>query len=119
VIRPGQSLENFQTYVNGVTNNDEYDGPEGNNDGWTLGTQLRTRGSLHADTWTGAAADLADMHTIAVFPVGGWWKYRTAQDRWQNTVRYSLIVSIDVPDENIDIYSVIENLIEAQIEINV
>lgn len=119
VIRPGQSLENFQAYVNGVANNDEYDGPEGNNDGWTLGPQLRTRGSLHADTWTGAAADLADMHTIAVFPVGGWWKYRTAQDRWQNTVRYSLIVSIDVPDENIDIYSVIESLIEAQVEINV
>ncbi len=115
VIRPGQSLENFQAYVNGLANNDKYDGPEGNNDGWTLGPQLRTRGSLHADTWTGAAADLADMHTIAVFPVGGWWKYKTAQDRWQNTVRYSLIVSIDVPDENIDIYSVIET----QVEINV
>jgi len=119
VIRPGQSLENFQAYVNGVANSDEYEGPEGNNDGWTLGPQLRTRGSLHVDTWTGPAADLADMHTIAIFPVGGWWKYRTAQDRWQNTVRYSLIVSIDVPDESIDIYSVIENLIETQVEINV
>jgi len=57
------------------------------------------------------------MHTIAVYSVGGWWKYRTAQDRWQNSVRFSLIVSIDVPDENVDIYSVIENQIEAQVEI--
>ncbi|WP_292256502.1 hypothetical protein [Marinospirillum sp.] len=111
--------KNFHAYVNGVANSDEYEGPEGNNDGWTLGPQLRTRGSLHVDTWAGPAADLADMHTIAIFPVGGWWKYRTAQDRWQNTVRYSLIVSIDVPDESIDIYSVIENLIETQVEINV
>jgi hypothetical protein len=41
VIRPGQSLENFQAYVNVVANNDEYDGPEGNNDGWTL-TGIKT-----------------------------------------------------------------------------
>jgi len=43
--------------------------------------------------------DLPDMHIIVVYPVGGWCKYRTAQDRWQNSVRYSLIVAIDVPDE--------------------
>lgn len=80
-------------------------------DGWKLGPQLRTRGSLHSDTWIGSAADLADMHTIAVYPAGGWWKYRTAENRWQNSVGYSLIVSIDVPDESVDIYSVIENQI--------
>ncbi len=59
------------------------------------------------------------MHTIAVYPVGGWWKYRTALDRWQNSVRFSLIVSIDVPDENVDIYSVVETQIETQVEIEV
>ncbi len=118
VIRPGQSLDNFQAYVNGMADSEDYDGPEGETDGWTLGQQLRTRGSLHSDTWTGSSADLADMHTIAIFPVGGWWKYRTAEDRWQRSVRYSLIVSIDVPDEDVDIYSVIENLIQTEVEIS-
>lgn len=120
VIRPGQSLENFRASINQKANEetDDYSGPEGDSDGWRLGPQLRTRGSLHSDIWTGAAADLADMHTIAVYPVGGWWKYRTAQDRWKNSVRYSLIVSIDVPDESIDIYSVVENLVETQVEIS-
>ncbi|HVK57050.1 MAG TPA: S8 family peptidase, partial [Burkholderiales bacterium] len=117
VIRPGQSLPNFRAYINGLAEMEEYDGPEGESDGWQLGPQLRTRGSLHSDTWTGSAAALADMYTIAVYPVGGWWKYRTAQDRWQHTVRYSLIVSIDVPDESVDIYSVVENLIETQVEV--
>ncbi|SCX37641.1 Subtilase family protein [Nitrosospira sp. Nsp1] len=119
VIRPGQSLENFRAFINGLANVGGYEGPEGDADGWHLGPQLRTRGSLHADVWTGSAAALADMHTIAVFPVGGWWKYRTAQDRWQNSVRYSLIVSIDVPDETVDIYSVVENLIETHVEVEV
>lgn len=119
VIRPGQSLENFRAFINGLADAENYEGPEGDADGWHLGPQVRTRGSLHADVWTGSAAALADMHTIAVFPVGGWWKYRTAQDRWKNKIRYSLIVSIDVPDEAIDIYSAVENLIETKVEIEV
>lgn len=121
IIRPGQTLANFRASINQKANEEteNYNGPEGENEGWKLGPQLRTRGSLHSDTWTGSAAALADMHTIAVYPVGGWWKYRTALDRWQNSVRFSLIISIDVPDEDVDIYSVIENQIQAQIEIDI
>lgn len=115
-IRPGQSLSNFRAYINGLANNDDYDGPEGDTDGWFLGEQLRTRGSIHSDEWAGTAQDLADMHTIAVFPVGGWWKYRTAEERWKNKVRFSLLVSIEVPDEKIDIYSVIDNQIQVYID---
>lgn len=115
-IRPGQSLKNFRSYINGLANMDGYDGPEGDNDGWFLGEQLRTRGSVHSDEWIGSAQDLADMHTIAVFPVGGWWKYRTAEDRWEHNVKFSLLVSIEVPDENVDIYSAIENEIQVAIE---
>jgi hypothetical protein len=121
VIRPGQTLENFRAAINKIANDEvaDYQGVEGDGEGWLLGPQLRTRGSLHSDTWTGTAADLTDMHTIAVYPVGGWWKYRASEERWQNRVRYSLIVSIDVPDEEVDIYSEIENMIEARVEIEV
>ncbi|MCU5781136.1 hypothetical protein MA04_00436 [Alcanivorax balearicus MACL04] len=60
--------------------------------------------------------DLLDMHTIAIFPVGGWWKYRTAEDRWKNEVKFSLLVSIETPDQEIDIYSEVENLVNISIE---
>ncbi|QJT83811.1 hypothetical protein C0557_20595 [Kosakonia sp. MUSA4] len=55
------------------------------------------------------------------YPVDGWWKYLAAQDRYANRVRYSLLVSIDVPDENIDIYNEVENIvnIENQIDIEI
>jgi hypothetical protein len=114
-------LDNFRAFINQMANDEteDYSGPEGESEGWKLGAQLRTRGSLHSDTWTGSAASLADMHTIAVYPVGGWWKYRTALDRWQNSVRFSLIVSIDVPDESVDIYSVIESIVETEVEVGV
>lgn len=120
VIRPGQSLKNFRAFINGKVNDEieEYGGPEGDNSGWQFGSQLRTRGSLHSDTWVGTAAALADMHTIAVYPVGGWWKYRTSRERWKNSIRFSLIVSVDVPDESVDIYSIVENQIQAQVDIS-
>ena len=119
VIRPSQSLENFRAAINRVANDavEDYQGVEGDSSGWLLGSQIRTRGSLHSDKWTGAAADLANMHTLAVYPVGGWWKYRAGEERWQNRVRFSLIVSIDVPDSEVDIYSEVENLIEASVQV--
>lgn len=119
VIRPGQPLDNFKAQVNALMVNDDYDQPEGDNGGWQFGTSLRKRGCIHSDVWKGSPQDLADMHTIAICPVGGWWKYRTALDRWQNSVRYSLLISIEVPDSEIDIYSEILNLIENAISIEV
>jgi len=118
-IRPGQSLANFRAYVNGLAVDEDYDGPEGAAEGWRLGPQMRTRGSIHRDVWSGSAVSLADMSTIAIYPVGGWWKYRTGADRWENRARYSLIVSIETDDEEVDIYTEIENEIAAQIEIEV
>jgi|TARA_R110002060_G_scaffold76755_1_gene87452 hypothetical protein len=50
---------------------DDYERPEGDRSGWPLGSSLRKRGSIHSDVWIGTAQDLADMHTIAICPVGG------------------------------------------------
>jgi hypothetical protein len=116
-VRPGQDVDNFRAYINGLVDLDDYNGPEGSADGWFLGSQLRTRGSIHSDGWSGSVSDLVDMHTIAVFPVGGWWKYRTSENRWQNSVKFSLLVSIETPDQDIDIYSEIENIISIPIEV--
>lgn len=117
VIRPSESVDRFRAAVNKLAADEDYDGREGDNDGWFVGSNLRTRGSLHSDIWEGSAADLRDMHTIAVYPVSGWWKYKYSEGRWQNSVRYSLLVSIEVPDTDIDIYTEIENLINVEIEI--
>lgn len=114
-IRPGQTLQNFRSSINALALTEDYTGPEGDNQGWFLGTQLRTRGSIHSDRWAGSVADLIDMHTIAVFPVSGWWKYRTGEERWRNNVKYSLLISIEVPDENVNIYTEIKNIVDISI----
>lgn len=117
IIRPDQDINNFRASLNKIAENEEYEGPQGNTEGWHLGPQLRTRGSIHSDFWTGTAADLSTMNAIVVYPVSGWWKYCTGQERCNNRVRYSLIVSIEVPDTSVDIYSIVENMIKAKISV--
>ena len=62
-------------------------------------------GSLHTDIWHGTAADLAQRGAIAVFPVTGWWKERPDRDRSEAGARYSLIVSIETPGQDVDIWT--------------
>lgn len=70
---------------------------------WMLGAQMRGRGSLHCDIWTGKAEKLAQKGTIAVYPVGGWWK--DAQ-RHGDQIRYALIITLEVlTDIDADLYS--------------
>ena len=60
---------------------------------------------MHTDIWHGTAADLAQRGAIAVFPVTGWWKERPHGDRSEAGARYSLIVSIETPGQDVDIWT--------------
>jgi hypothetical protein len=87
--------------------------------GWFLGNELRNRGSLHSDIWTGMAVDLAAKDAIGVYPVGGWWKERPTHNRWAESVRYALIVSIRVMGEGADIYTSVATLVRQKLAIEV
>ncbi len=82
---------------------------------WRVG--LRTTGSLHSDSWTGSAADLAQRDLLAVYPVGGWWMDVTARDRSAAGVRYALLVSIEAPGVEVDLWAVVMNAIRTPIEV--
>lgn len=85
--------------------------------GWVLGPGVRDRGSLHSDIWRGPANDLARRGVLAVYPVGGWWKERVQHERYNSTARFSLVVTIETPAVDLDIYTEISNQIVIPIEI--
>ena len=84
---------------------DEETPGEGDTSGWTLGSRLRSRGSIHSDWWTGTASALAESRHIGIYPVSGWWRDRARFGRWARRVRYSLVVSINTPPTEVDIYN--------------
>lgn len=77
---------------------------------WAIGAKGRTHGSIHSDWWEGTAAELAACGYVAIYPVTGWWRERPQLGRLESKARYSLIVSLDTPDEEVDLYHAIENL---------
>ncbi|MFT7231486.1 MAG: hypothetical protein ACI8TA_000695 [Cyclobacteriaceae bacterium] len=72
---------------------------------WVLGSEVRDKGSIHKDIWIGNAADLATKNKIGVFPVGGWWKTRKKLERYSDSIRYSLIATIETPEISMDVYN--------------
>ncbi|CAI1695453.1 type VII secretion-associated serine protease mycosin [Serratia proteamaculans] len=91
--------------------NEELDTTGGDSNRWTLGQRLRSRGSVHSDVWNGTAAELADKKYVAIYPVSGWWKELKKEKRQSSVIRFSLIVSIETPSNNIDIHNTIEQMI--------
>ena len=88
------------------------------NRAWTLGDDLRKKGSIHSDVWSGSAADLAASGIIAVYPITGWWRTSLKQQKYDKSAHYSLIVTIE-SDEDIDIYSEIQTVIANRADITV
>lgn len=73
---------------------------------WVVGPNQRHKGSLHQDIWRGYGAELARTGgALAVYPVGGWWKYNKRLDRVDLPVRYALIVSLRTKAKDVDIYT--------------
>ncbi|TRW48359.1 S8 family peptidase [Aliidiomarina halalkaliphila] len=93
--------------------------PQNDTGNWLIGPQNRAHGSIAKDIWTGTAADLAERNQIAIIPTAGWWKTRAPLKMYEETTRYSLILTIETPESDIDIYSAVKAIVEAQVEARV
>ena len=107
----------FQLRINGAIEAEENEERSKNDSKrWLIGADNRNRGSIHSDELNLTAAQLATCNLIAVYPIGGWWKTRTNLEKYNEKLRYSLIVSLDTPAENIDLYNVVKTKIETMIK---
>jgi hypothetical protein len=113
VKRPTEKVADFRKRLTKAAWDEEEEQPNTAKDerNWDLGDHLRRRGSVHCDTWKGTATELAASGAIAVFPVTGWWRERPHLERWNRQARYSLIVTIETPQVDVDLYTPIANQI--------
>lgn len=113
VKRSLESIDSFKARINQAIRDEDYDNnPQpGYTGNWLVGDKGRTKGSIHSDIWRGTAADLATQDVIGIYPTHGWWSKRTPLKRYENKVRYSLIISINTPTIGLDLYTPIVNKI--------
>ncbi|AEY01638.1 hypothetical protein GU3_09410 [Oceanimonas sp. GK1] len=118
VKRPTESRKSFLSRLSRAARDEEEGSLQTPSDpNWLLG-ESRNKGSIHKDIWEGTAADLAERGLLAVYPATGWWRTRKKLERYKKLSRYSLIVSIETPAEDIDLYSAIEAKIKSKISIS-
>lgn len=89
----------------------------GGSDRWVIGTNNRNNGSIHSDCWQGTGAELSTCNHIAIFPVIGWWRERKHLGKVETQTRYSLIVSLDTPVQDVPLYTTVKNMIKIPVEI--
>ncbi len=104
---PTESLEEFRKRLNQRALDEDEERPSAGGDSseWYLGEQARNHGSLHSDILQGFAADLAERGVIGIYPVSGWWKDQPKRDRSEKGARYALVVSIETPGVETDIWT--------------
>lgn len=103
----------FQSRINKAIR-DEEEGIEFASDSgrWKIGMKGRKFGSVHSDSWTGTAAQLAACNLLAVYPIIGWWRQRTHLNKIETSTRYSLIVTLETPVTDIELYTPVEVAIQ-------
>jgi len=114
VRNPLESVPAFQARINKAVRDDDYTSAGLSDRGWQFGygqRSLTSLGSIHSDTWRGKAVDLASRGCVAVYPTMGWWNKRPQLKGWEKTARYSLIITIETPGIETDIYTPVANQI--------
>lgn len=119
LIKPSESLPEFERRISSATAKENEDKPDLKSENWFLRERIRSKGSVKKDYLDTTGIGLARRYYLAVYPKNGWYKTRKALEMYDETVRYSLIVSIETRKTDVDIYTSIENLILAPISITV
>jgi len=117
-----ETEQDFVTRINVAARDEDFhsnDSIGSGSDRWQIGVNNRKLGSLHSDIWTGNAVDLATCNLIGIYPVIGWWRERHNLNCFNKKARYSLIVSLEAPEVDVDIYTSIKSQIEILTETSI
>ena len=119
VIKPTEDLATFRRRISSVVEGDDDPIYIGSDEPWSLKESLRNKGSVKKDFITTSGADLASRNILAISPKSGWYKTRKKLEKYNSTVRYSLIISIETENIEVNIYNPVLNLIGNPIPITV
>lgn len=118
IKRPNETLIAFQQRINNAMRDDSYSSDYLDNK-WFLGAKNRNVGSIHSDVWTDTAINLAHSNCIAVYPVIGWWRERTNLKKYNSKIQYSLVITLETPKQDIDLYTQITTKIANRVPISI
>jgi hypothetical protein len=116
-----ETIRQFEDRINKAARDLDYEAPGLQDPGWQFGrlSGFTSLGSVHSDIWKGTAAQLAARGHVAVYPTMGWWNKRPQLGAWSKIARYSLVVTIETPDVDVDLYTPVANMVGVPVVVEV
>lgn len=111
LIKRYETLQEFQKRISKPEDETEDNKPKRDGVKWEIGPKSGSKGSIRKDFITTTGLEMSERNTLAVFPKNGWYKNLKRQNKFNEKVRYSLIVSLETEENEIDLYTPVMNQI--------
>jgi hypothetical protein len=109
LIKRNETIPEFQIRISKPEDETKENKPKRNGAEWEIGFNTSSKGSIRKDFITTTGREMSERNTLAVFPKNGWYKNLKRQNKFNEKVRYSLIVSLETEELNVDLYSPVLN----------
>ncbi|QZK90913.1 S8 family peptidase [Flavobacterium sp. CHNK8] len=109
LIKRNETIEDFQIRISKPEDETKENKPSRAGVSWEIGNTISSKGSLRKDFITTTGREMSERNTLAVFPKNGWYKNLKRQNKFNEVVRYSLIVSLETEENDIDLYTPVMN----------
>jgi hypothetical protein len=106
LIKPTETPANFRRRVSKAAEEEGQENADHNGETWDLKAS-RSKGSIKKDYISCSGADLSTRNILAIYPKNGWYRSRKKLKKANTAVRYSLIISIDTDNVDVNIYNTI------------
>lgn len=111
LIKPTESIKEFKRRISSSNKEVDEDKPDLKGENWTIRERIRSKGSIKKDYLDTNGIELSQRFHLAIYPKSGWYRTRRTLKKYDSKIRYSLIVSIETPNTDIDIYTSVETQI--------
>lgn len=109
LIKRNEKVEDFQIRISKPEEETKENTPKRNGTEWEIGVNTSSKGSIRKDFITMTGREMSERNTLAVYPKNGWYKNLKRQNKFNEKVRYSLIVSLETEEVDVDLYTPVMN----------
>ena len=121
LIKPLEPLNEFKRRISAASSGtDEHDDDtiDTSTELWTLRERVRSKGSIKKDFVTTSGVELSRRNILAAYPKNGWYRTRKQLGKIESIVRYSLIITIETPEQEVDLYTPVFNAVQTVVPIS-
>lgn len=115
IINRNEEIKDFQGRISKPYNETKENRPSRKGVSWQIGNTISSKGSLRKDYITLTGREMSERNILAVFPKNGWYKNLKRQNKFNEKVRYSLIVSLETEELDVDLYTPVMNQINIRV----